>query len=690
MKSGGIWEKDVQYLKNVGPRRVYLMRKLGISSVGDLLYHFPRDYDNRSDFRPASSYGSGEKATIRGVVTALEEKKPRKGLTITRVIVMCGPERLVAVWFNQPFIKRQIPVGCHVVVTGKVTRFFNEMQIQVTDYEIEDGNDMLNTGRIVPIYPLTEGLSQRLIRQIMKCALTEWADRTTEFIPGDILSRYVLPETGAALHAIHFPGSVEELRMARRRLIFEEFLLQQIIVALMKKRSKKKQKDHIYLNNDEYEKDFLSALPFKMTPGQCEAWGEIKRDMHEPYPMNRLLQGDVGSGKTLVCALAMLKAVIGGFQAALMAPTEILAEQHYINIKNYFGKMHIPVGLITGGMKKREKDLLRKKIISGEIKALVGTHALIQGEIEFNNLALAVIDEQHRFGVKQRAILREKGRNPDVLVMTATPIPRTLAMTAYGDLDISTIKGMPPGRKPVKTYICSKSQAGFVYSDIKKEISAGRQAYIVCPLVEESEKIDLQAASELKEFLASGPLSGCTVDLLHGRMKSENKEEVMSRFRSGFVDVLVSTTVIEVGVDVPNATVMAVIDADRFGLAQLHQLRGRVGRGDSPAKCYLVSDSRGEESKFRLEAMRTISDGFRLAEKDLELRGPGEMYGTRQSGELLYRLADPARDLKALETAAMEARRLVDEDPELRKVENQILAREISARYKGLGFLSVG
>jgi len=690
LSGGDIWEKDVQYLKNVGPKRVGLLRKMGISTIGDLLYYFPRDYDDRSRLMPARAYQNGQQATVRGVVTGGEEKRPRKGLTITRIFIHDGTDLAVAVWYNQPFIRHRIPVGTRLLVTGKIHLFHAELQVQVADYEVEDGGDMINTGRIVPIYPLTEGLSQRLVRSMIKTALDQWGDCIEEFIPPAITVRYVLPELRTTLNWVHFPGSREELGMARRRLIFEELLIHQVMVAVARKICRQKQKKHSYPSGDHLEREFIARLPFTITPGQGQAWEEIKKDMQYPYPMNRLLQGDVGAGKTVVCALAMIRAVSGGFQAALMAPTEILAGQHYINIKEYFNQMGISVALITGGMKKKQRENLLAGIKTGEVQVVVGTHAVIQGDVQFKNLALAVIDEQHRFGVRQRALLRQKGQSPDVLVMTATPIPRTLAMTIYGDLDISSIRGLPPGRKPVETYVCARSQAGYVYGAIKKEVSRGRQAYIVCPLVEESEKTDLQAAVELKELLAGGALNGCRVDLLHGRMKAEDKEDIMSRFRHGLVDVLVSTTVIEVGVDVPNATMMTVVDAHRFGLAQLHQLRGRVGRGGHSSRCYLISDARGDEAAARLEAMRTISDGFVLSEKDLDLRGPGELFGTRQSGEILYRIADPVRDIRALEVAAREARQLVERDPGLRSPENRALAGEINNRYKGFGFLAIG
>lgn len=690
MTVGGIWTTDVQQLKSIGPRRARLLNKLGIFNIGDLLYHFPRDYDDRSRLKPAAACQEGDRVTVTGVVAGGEEKRPRRGLSVTRIFVDEGTSGVVAVWYNQPFIRRQLSPGTRVLVTGTVSRFQNEIRIQVADYEVDDGKRRLNTGRITPLYPLTGGLSQRMIRSIIGGALDQWGDRVQEFIPGDILEKYVLPGIGAALHAIHFPDSPRELMMARRRFVFEDFFLHQVVISLMKKRTKLKPKPHIYSADDRMEQAFLQGLPFRATPGQLEAWREIRKDMLGNFPMNRLLQGDVGSGKTLVCALAMLKAAEKGYQAALMAPTEILAGQHYENICRYCGHLGVSIGRITGGMKKKDREALLAGIRSGQVQMVVGTHAVNQDDVEFKRLALVVIDEQHRFGVRQRAMIREKGQNPDVLVMTATPIPRTLAMTIYGDLDISTVKGMPPGRKPVETRVYSPDRLPLVYGLIKKEVSLGRQAYIICPLVEESEKTDLQAAVELGAYLAGGPLSGCRVDMLHGRMKAVEKEQVMSRFREGAIDVLVSTTVIEVGVDVPNANVMVVLDADRFGLAQLHQLRGRVGRGSHRGLCCLISDARSKEAVYRLNVMETTTDGFVLAEKDLELRGPGELFGTRQSGTYLYRLADPSRDTKALKFAAEEARRLVDEDPGMKKSQNSILIREIGTRFRLLNYLSVG
>jgi len=690
VSDGGVWGKDLQYLKNIGPKRVLLLKKVGIGTVGELLYYFPRDYQDRTSLQQAGSYAGGELATVKGVVVGGEEKRPRRGLTITRVYLDHGAGRLVAVWYNQPYIRRQLPVGSAVLVTGRVKRFNREVQIQVSDYEAGNREEMINTGRIVPVYPLTEGLSQRLARSLAKTALDQWGERLEEFIPEEMLNRYVLPQIGPALRAMHFPGSFEDLRMARRRFIFEELLLHQIVVAVLRKKVRARPKDHSYPAENSLGKKFLSALPFQLTPGQTGAWREISRDLDAPTPMNRLLQGDVGSGKTVVCALAMLKAAGGGFQTALMAPTEILATQHYLNLSSYFEKMGVATGLLTGGLKKRDREELLEKIKSGRLQVVVGTQALIQEAVEFKKLALVIVDEQHRFGVRQRAVIRRKGTNPDVLVMTATPIPRTLAMTAYGDLDVSSIRGLPPGRRPVETAVFPRSQSGRVFQEVKGEVTRGNQAFIVCPLVEESENTDLQAAVELKEYLSGGPLAGCRVGLLHGRMSSEEKEEMMSGFREGLVDVLVSTTVVEVGVDVPKATLMVVLDAERFGLAQLHQLRGRVGRGGLRGRCCLISDAPGQEAAFRLEAMRTIADGFELSEKDLQLRGPGDFLGTRQWGEMPYRIADPVRDLKALKFAAAEARRLLEGDPGLKQPGHRLLAREINWRFKGLDLLTVG
>lgn len=685
------WTSPVKYIKNVGPKRAALLGRLDIRSVGDLLYHFPRDYEDRTELKPAYNYADGEKACIRGKIVGMEELKPRKGLTITKLLVHDGYGVFYAVWYNQPYIKKQLKEGMQLYLSGKISRYFGQVQLQVADYEPDDGSEALHSGRLVPMYPLTEALSQRILRVAVKSALQEWSERLGEFLPAGLLSRYKLPILATALEWVHFPRTPEEYRMARRRFVFEELYLHQIILGLRRKRMIAGTKRHSYGGTQRLEDKFIASLPFQLTRGQKSSWNEISRDMDGEAPMYRLLQGDVGAGKTMVCILSLLKAVGSGLQAALMAPTEILAEQHYNSINKYFSRMGVETALLTGGMKKKERQVLLDEIKEGKISVVLGTHALLQEDVIFRQLAMIVIDEQHRFGVRQRAQLQFKGDQPDVLIMTATPIPRTLALTIYGDLAVSTIPDMPPGRTPVKTLFYKNSQMGTVYNAVKEQVSRGRQAYIVCPLVEESEKMDLRSAVELAGKLASGELREYRLDLLHGRMKPEEKEEVIKRFREGTTDILVSTTVVEVGVDVPNATVMVVTDAHRFGLAQLHQLRGRVGRGKYASTCFLVSDAGNQEAVARLKAMCVTNNGFLLAEKDLELRGPGEIFGTRQSGMIAYRIADPTKHLKALEVARKEAQELIERDPGLAMAEHRGLLEELKNRFdQELIFANIG
>jgi ATP-dependent DNA helicase RecG len=684
------WNNPVKYIKNVGPRRAALLSRLGINSVGDLLYHFPREYEDRTRLKPAHACDNGERAIIKGRVVGAEEIKPRKGLTITKLSLYDGYGLFYAVWYNQPFVKKQLKEGDWLLLTGKVSRFMGQVQLQVQDYELEDGPETVHAG-LLPVYPLTEQLSQRVLRMAVKSALDEWAGGLSDFLPASLIAKYRLPALGPAMQMVHFPQTPEDYRAARRRFIFEELFLQQIIVTMRRHRMVAGVKRHDYKVNSLLEAKYLSFLPFSLTPGQKSAWEEISRDMNGNTPMYRLLQGDVGAGKTVVCVLALLKAVDSGLQAVLMAPTEVLAEQHYKTIVKYFSSLGLNTALLTGGMKKKKRQEILKRIMEGKIEVVLGTHALLQEDVVFKSLAMVVIDEQHRFGVRQRALLQFKGNQPDVLVMTATPIPRTLALTLYGDLAVSTISDMPPGRMPVHTFFYRQSQLAGVYKKIREQVAMGRQAYIVCPLVEESEKIDLLSAVELASELTSGEFESCRVDLLHGRMKTEEKEDVISRFRDGFSDVLISTTVVEVGVDVPNATVMVIMDAHRFGLAQLHQLRGRVGRGGHSSVCYLISDARAGEAKARLEAMCQTGNGFLLAEKDLELRGPGELFGTRQSGAVTYRIADPLRDIRTLEVARKDAAELLLRDPYLGMAEHRSVLEELKKRFdKDLIFINVG
>lgn len=675
-------KQQVQYVKNVGPRRAKLLANLGIYTIGDLLYHFPRRYEDRSIIRPVYFFNHGDTATVQGRVLGGQDLKPRKGLTITKLAVDDGSGVFYAVWFNQPYVKKQLKTGTRILVTGKVQKNFGAVQVQVKDFEVlGEREDTLNIGRIVPFYPATGNLSQRVLRVIMKEAVEVWAEVLEEFLPSSLLVKYKLPGIRKAMQQIHFPDSAAALREARRRFIYEELFLFQLMVAVRRQKVTREKKSFHYQKNDLLARTFLERLPFKLTGAQEAAWSEISKDMQSLYPMNRLLQGDVGSGKTVVSTLALLKAVESGFQAAMMAPTEILAEQHYLGLKRDLEPLGVQVALLAGGQSKVGRDKIIKNVKNGKVQVLVGTHALIQEGVEFKNLALAVIDEQHRFGVRQRAILRQKGRQPDVLVMTATPIPRTLALTLYGDLDVSVISELPPGRQPVKTFHVNTREVKRVYDLVEKELQKGNQAYFVCPLVEESEELeDIRAATELFKELKV-VFGSFKVDLLHGKMRSGEKEAVMQSFSSGDTAVLVSTTVIEVGVDVPNATVMVVMDADRFGLAQLHQLRGRVGRGCAQSYCILVADPHTEEARLRLRAMTSTTDGFKLAEEDLRLRGPGEFCGTRQSGLPDFKIADIIRDYKIMETARRDARNLISKDPALAKPENKLLLKKIKSKY---------
>lgn len=683
--------KPVQYLKMIGPRRAAGMQKLGIFTVRDLLYHFPRRYEDRSRLLPAVACPHGEVATIKGTVLAAQDSKPRHGLTVTKLALHDGMGIFYAVWFNQPFIKKNLPEGTKLFVTGKIDKNFGPVQVMVEDYEVAGEGDPLGAGRLVPIYPLTGQLNQRLLRTVIKSALDEACSKAGEFLPAELLGKYNLPVFGEALASIHFPECREDLEAARRRFIFEELFILQLAPAIKHAAVAARLKEYRCRPDGRLTNAFINNLTYRLTGDQVKVWEEIAADMESPYPMQRLLQGDVGSGKTVISILAMLKAVENGLQGTLMVPTEILAEQHYLVMKRELGPIGVEVGLLTGSTPKKEKQLLLQRIAEGDLKLLVGTHALIQEDTAFSKLGLVVVDEQHRFGVRQRAALQYKGSCPDTLVMTATPIPRTLALTLYGDLDLSVISEMPPGRLPVKTYAVLPSALHKAYKMAADQLRQGRQVYIVCPLVEESEKVDLQAASDIAEKLAAGEFHNFRVRLLHGRMKAGEKEEIMTAFRLGEVDVLVATTVIEVGVDVPNATMMVVLDADRFGLAQLHQLRGRVGRGGHQSYCILVANPRTEDGKARLKAMTLTSDGFALAEEDLRLRGPGEFQGTRQSGLPELKIADLLRDSRVFQIARQEAVALAGSDPALTRPENSRLLSEIKARFSGSGgYMDIG
>ncbi len=665
----------IQYIKGVGPKRAGLLTRLGIKTVKDALYYLPYRYENRSKIRKIADLRYGDIETVSGKVISAEVIRLQgRHLKIFELTVNDESGLLKGKWFNQPFMKKNFKVGQEVLLCGTVKRNPYRgigFEMDNPEYEIvsDDGDPLIHTNRVVPVYRVTSGLSVRQIRSIMFNILTTCIKDVSDMVPVEIINRNALPDLSKSLSQIHFPDSNVDVELFNRgvsdfhkRLSFDELFMLELGLAVMKRKSILK-KGIAFNPEGTFMKRLMEMLPFRLTRAQENVFNDILRDMKRHYPMNRLLQGDVGCGKTIVALMAMLIAAECRYQSALMAPTEILAEQHYINIHRMIEDLGLKICLLTGSMKDRPIN----KIASGEIDMVVGTHAIIQEEVIFKNLGLAVIDEQHRFGVMQRALLRKKSNNPDVLVMTATPIPRTLALTLYGDLDYSVIDELPPNRRPVTTLLFKSKQKDYIYRLIREEVKKGRQVYIVYPIIEESRSYrDLRSAiigkNALEKFFPE-----FKVTLLHGRMKAQEREEIMASFKHGKIDLLVSTTVIEVGVDVPNATLMLIIHAERFGLSQLHQLRGRIGRGSHQSYCILLAyEPYGEEAKRRLDVMVKSNDGFRIAEEDLNIRGPGEFLGTRQSGMPDLRIANIVRDSTLLSDARREAFSLIDREPDLK------------------------
>ena len=688
-------DTEVQYVKGVGPRVAGLLSKLNIRTAGDLLHHFPRRYEDRTHFARIAGLEHGQTATIRGTVLAADNANTKGRLTLTKVVVDDGSGSIVLTWFNQKWRKDQFLKmrGRDVVAYGTVQA--GRWGVEMASPEVEvysDTGDPLSSGRVVPIYPLTEGVFQITMRKIIYGAVNTYASWVEEILPEDLRNRLDLMDAQDAIRNIHFPESDAALQAARKRLVFEELFLLQLALAMRKRGIEAPGQGIAFKIPPDFDQDLKRILPFELTGAQRRVIREIAADMSRPICMNRLLQGDVGSGKTVVALAAMLIAVKNGYQAALMAPTEILAEQHYLGISRLLGEddlMGIRVDLLTGSLRSRHRREVNERIASGQTQIIIGTHALIQEGVEFRKLGLAIIDEQHRFGVMQRAALMEKGLSPDILVMTATPIPRTLTLTVYGDLDVSIIDELPPGRKPIKTHWKQIGERKRVYSALRTLIDQGRQAYVVCPLIEESDKLQVQAATELAEFLQTEVFPDLKIGLLHGGMKSDEKDAVMKSFRACETHILVATTVIEVGVDVPNATVMVIEDADRFGLAQLHQLRGRVGRGDEQSYCVMICEGNSQDSIKRMTTMASTNDGFVIAEEDLKLRGPGEFYGTKQSGLAELTLTDIFRDVPILEIARKEAFAVVDKDPTLSNAAFARLRRDLLKKYEAFELVTV-
>lgn len=669
-------EFPVQYIKGVGPRRAKLLNTLGIKTAEEALYYLPYRYEDRKNIKKISALGYGRLETVIGKVVAAEViKLPRRNMKLFELTVSDGSGLVKGKWFNQPFLKKNFEEGQEVILSGIVKRnpyrgigfeFDNPEYEFVTD----DADAFIHTARIVPVYRTTAGLSVRQLRAIMFNLINTCIKEVSDNMPEEILIRNNFQGLTESILNSHFPESgidIDSLNSCssiyQKRLYFEELFKFELGLSIIKK-GKEVENGIAFSSDGVLVRKFLGALKFKLTSAQQRVFEEILYDMRRPHPMNRLLQGDVGCGKTVIAVMAMLTAAECGYQSALMAPTEILAGQHYINIHKMIEDMGLKVCLMTGS-KKKEREALRCDIASGEINIIIGTHALIQEGVEFKNLGLAIIDEQHRFGVMQRQLLRKKAVNPDVLVMTATPIPRTLSMTLYGDLDYSVIDELPPGRSPVVTRLFNAGQKEYIYRAIAEETKKGRQVYVVYPVIDETEKTNLKSAIIGKEALEK-IFPSLKVELIHGRLKPQERENIMASFKKGGIDVLVSTTVIEVGVDVPNAAMMLIVHAERFGLSQLHQLRGRVGRGGSQSYCFLLMyEPVSEDARRRLDIMIKTNDGFRIAEEDLDIRGPGEFFGTRQAGMPDLKLANIIRDARLLETARKEAFALIDKDAEL-------------------------
>ena len=724
-------ETDIRFAKGVGPKRALLLEKLGIRTIEDALWFLPWRYEDRSRIVSISQLVSGEKATIAGTIHQAKLRRTRRrNMTLFTMSVRDETGAVEVVFFNQNYLEGVLKNGLRVVLSGPVVMHPRGIgfQMRTPQYEVVDADEdlLLHVGRIVPVYHETRGLSSRHLRRIMWGLLEEYGAHLQDPLPSSLLQQHQWPSLDAAIASLHFPGNGEELSLlndwktlAHHRLAFEEGFLLQLALALRQRMNQSAFPGIAFRLTGTFTAPLQKQLPFRLTDAQQRVIAEIEADMRAPRPMNRLLQGDVGSGKTIVALHAMLAACGDGYQAALMAPTEILAEQHVSTIRPYLESLDISVAFLTGGTSQKERAAVLERVAGGDVQLIVGTHALLEQDVQFARLGVVVVDEQHKFGVLQRGKLREKALHPDVLVMTATPIPRTLAMTVYGDLDVSVIDELPAGRKPIQTRVFRHNARFRAYELVRKEVNAGRQAYIVYPLVEESEKLDLEAVMQAVERLRETEFPAMSLEVLHGRMKSNERAKIMKAFRSGDVQILVATTVIEVGLDMPNATVMVIEHADRFGLAQLHQLRGRVGRGAQRSFCFLISSAGRRQdqgpdvptmqgahdltlpfseetaaerkrtptmptqtAEQRLKAMVHYSDGFAIAEQDLRIRGPGEMLGTRQSGILEFRVMNLVRDATVLEQARQEAFALMERDPQLSHPDHQRLKAVVLRKWQ--------
>ena len=659
---------DVKFVKGVGPNRVKLLNKLNIYNLEDLITYYPREYEDRSKPKKIADTENGEECLIEGIVTShiKEIRTHRKNMIIYKLIVRDDTDSCELVWYNQSYLKKMFRIGETYKFFGRINKRIGQTEMVSPVYDLEGNNK--NTGRIIPIYPLTYSLSQNTLRHIIEEGLKQAKDKIAETLPEYILEEYKLMKLKNAMQSIHFPKELKDFGEARNRLAFEELLTMQLLLLNLKNKYKNTEKG-IKFDSKVKMSDVINDLPFKLTKAQTRVLEEIDSDMESDKAMNRLLQGDVGSGKTIVSIIAAYKAVKSGYQMAMMAPTSILASQHLENFKNVLEKYDIKCELLLGNTTKKKKEDILSRLKNGEIDIIIGTHSLLEENVIFKNLGLVVTDEQHRFGVHQRANLQNKGVKPDVLFMSATPIPRTYALTIFGDMDVSTIKQRPKGRQKIDTYVKKNSEIKDVLEMMFKELKAGHQVYVIAPLIEESENSDLTNVNDLKDKMTMAFGNHYKIDIVHGKMASGAKDLIMNQFKNNEVQILISTTVVEVGVDVPNATTMAIFDADRFGLSTLHQLRGRVGRGTSKSQCILISDSDAE----RLKIMEREDDGFVISEEDFKLRGHGDLFGTKQSGDMTFKIANIKNDYKILLQAKKDSKEyLLDKE-----TDNDLLKKKL-------------